>query len=95
MSFTERSSLAKIRFPDTFAIRLILAKLLHGFLTEMPPWITAHPAGTWGRRIDCLTARLWIFVRPRKIPVPMKTAITPQPMPMMPAVRPGQFALSI
>ena len=88
-------SLAKIRFPDILAVCLVLAKLLHGFLTEIPARITTHPAGARGWRIDCLAARLWVFVCLCKITTPMKAAIAPQTMPMMPAVRPGQFALSI
>lgn len=78
-----------------YTIRLIPAKLLHGFLAEMPARIAAHPAGTRGRRIDHLAARLWVFIRLRKIAAPMKTTIAPQSIPMMPAVRAGQFAVSI
>ena len=88
-------SLAKIRFLDILAVCLVLAKLLHGFLTEIPARITTHPAGARGWRIDRLAARLWIFIRPCKITPPMKTAIAPQPIPVMSAVRPGQFAVPI
>ena len=89
-------SSTKIWFSDfAYTIRLILAKLLQGFLAEIPTRIAAHPAGTRGRRIDHLSAKLWVFVCLRKIAAPMKTTIAPQSIPVMPAVRPGQFAASI
>lgn len=88
-------SLAKIGFPDAFAVRLVLAKLLHGFFTEIPARIAAHPAGAGSWRIDHLAERFLVPLSSSKIHPPMKTTIAPQTMAMMPAHRAGWSPISI
>jgi hypothetical protein len=88
------ASLTKIGFLDLAqAIRLILAKLLHGFLAKITTRVAAHPARTRGRRIDHLAKPSWIAGK--TILVPILTPVPLKPIPMMPAYRPGQFAVSI
>jgi len=57
ISSNMNASSTKIWFIDLAqAIRLILAKLLHGFLAKITTRVATHPAGTRGRRIDNLSA---------------------------------------
>ncbi|CDQ11704.1 Predicted protein (fragment) [Acidithiobacillus ferrivorans] len=61
---------------------------MHRLLSKVFSRITAHPAGTGGRRVNRLRPRPLVA---GQIPIPMKAPVTPQTMPVMAPYRPWRI----